>query len=235
MCTFDNSNSTSNEFIRGSISQILDKDVNRLNKMNSFSDLGNEIIKPKLSEHLNCPICLGSYNQKEKLTCGHTFCRDCIKHWIKIQKLNGPTLTCPVCRQEFCQNQICCESNDQNNEFRIISYVPLLRILGIDSDFNHNSVDKLKNLTITMKWNNESKNALYACLDRIDNYENLFLLFLSLIKLDYRSVYEMNDQDIDIVAQNLNIKILDSQRKKEEVLYAIVFMDPRAKNMLNNQ
>ncbi|XP_043941905.1 zinc-binding protein A33-like isoform X2 [Protopterus annectens] len=48
-------------------------------------------------EELNCPICLGLFNEPVTVECGHNFCRFCIsKVWNSTEKL-----LCPECRVEF--------------------------------------------------------------------------------------------------------------------------------------
>lgn len=49
---------------------------------------------------VTCPICFDQYNDKEKipriLTCGHTFCQNCL---MDLRTSN--ILTCPTCRSYF--------------------------------------------------------------------------------------------------------------------------------------
>ncbi|TUX70079.1 E3 ubiquitin-protein ligase DTX3L [Bagarius yarrelli] len=44
----------------------------------------------------NCPICLDTFTQKQKLSCSHEFCEDCLKHSIQS---SGEI--CPICKQIF--------------------------------------------------------------------------------------------------------------------------------------
>jgi len=56
-------------------------------KMKKFND--NQIDK-------NCSICLNQIEIKAKTnTCGHSFCYECIKQWVKKNK------SCPLCRMSF--------------------------------------------------------------------------------------------------------------------------------------
>ncbi|XP_042610411.1 E3 ubiquitin-protein ligase DTX3L-like isoform X2 [Cyprinus carpio] len=48
------------------------------------------------AEEEKCTICMDSFTDKEKLKCGHEFCRDCIK--LSVESL-GPI--CPVCKEVF--------------------------------------------------------------------------------------------------------------------------------------
>lgn len=43
----------------------------------------------------NCSICLGDYLDEIQTFCGHSFCKNCIKDWMKIQS------TCPDCREKI--------------------------------------------------------------------------------------------------------------------------------------
>ena len=49
--------------------------------------------KSKMSEIQECSICLNEIVVSSRLNCGHTFCDECIKKSILINKL------CPLCRQ----------------------------------------------------------------------------------------------------------------------------------------
>ncbi|CDH58156.1 predicted protein [Lichtheimia corymbifera JMRC:FSU:9682] len=45
----------------------------------------------RMMKELQCPICLQPITEATSTPCGHTFCRDCIQHWLKR---NTP---CPCC------------------------------------------------------------------------------------------------------------------------------------------
>ena len=47
-----------------------------------------------------CSICLEYINQPKKLVCEHTFCNECIRTWLKLQK------TCPCCRVYICKKNL---------------------------------------------------------------------------------------------------------------------------------
>merc|ERR1719219_860813 len=69
-----------------------------------FQDmLGN--LKEFLDGQLQCSICNEIYVYASVISCGHTFCEDCIEGWKKKQ----PNTTCPICRSEIiitCPNQV---------------------------------------------------------------------------------------------------------------------------------
>ncbi|XP_034170194.2 E3 ubiquitin-protein ligase DTX3L [Pangasianodon hypophthalmus] len=60
-----------------------------------FQNKAKENGKEKESED-NCPICLDTFTQKSKLTCGHEFCEECLKQSIKS---SGEI--CPLCKKIF--------------------------------------------------------------------------------------------------------------------------------------
>ena len=45
---------------------------------------------------IECPICYTNINNISILSCGHTYCEDCILNWVKMDKN-----TCPNCRDEI--------------------------------------------------------------------------------------------------------------------------------------
>ncbi|XP_063072744.1 uncharacterized protein LOC134463478 [Engraulis encrasicolus] len=48
------------------------------------------------AEEENCPICMDVFTDKEKLSCGHGFCKDCLR-----QSVESLGATCPVCKKVF--------------------------------------------------------------------------------------------------------------------------------------
>ncbi|XP_068102631.1 E3 ubiquitin-protein ligase TRIM39-like [Hyperolius riggenbachi] len=54
-----------------------------------------------LGEELSCSICLSLYTEPVTLTCGHSFCRDCIATVLETQKASGNVYSCPECRKEY--------------------------------------------------------------------------------------------------------------------------------------
>ncbi|XP_068102634.1 E3 ubiquitin-protein ligase TRIM39-like [Hyperolius riggenbachi] len=54
-----------------------------------------------LGEELSCSICLILYTEPVTLTCGHSFCRDCIVTVLETQKASGKVYSCPECRKEY--------------------------------------------------------------------------------------------------------------------------------------
>lgn len=51
-----------------------------------------------LEAELTCPICLGLYREPVSLSCGHNFCRQCIKNTLGAQQHSQGPYTCPMCR-----------------------------------------------------------------------------------------------------------------------------------------
>lgn len=60
----------------------------------------NFIETDKISKHLTCTICRDIFNEPNRVSCGHTFCYDCITEWIK----SSPD--CPICRKKIQRNQV---------------------------------------------------------------------------------------------------------------------------------
>ena len=54
----------------------------------------------KVSKHLYCSICQNIFSEPTRITCGHTFCLDCITHWAKKHS------DCPICRSFFSQKSM---------------------------------------------------------------------------------------------------------------------------------
>ncbi|XP_031423424.1 uncharacterized protein LOC105903019 isoform X3 [Clupea harengus] len=47
-------------------------------------------------EEDKCPICIDEFNNEVKLSCGHSFCKDCLR-----QSVESMGATCPVCKDVF--------------------------------------------------------------------------------------------------------------------------------------
>ena len=60
---------------------------------------------------MHCVICINEieFNDKQTLSCEHTFHKNCIKDWFKVKKNN-----CPVCK---CRNNNILANNIINNDY----------------------------------------------------------------------------------------------------------------------
>ena len=59
-------------------------------------------MKTKILRHLECGVCLETFDNPICLDCGHVFCLDCILDVQKVakdSKLKYPA--CPCCRKQF--------------------------------------------------------------------------------------------------------------------------------------
>ncbi|XP_067829967.1 zinc-binding protein A33-like [Heptranchias perlo] len=56
----------------------------------------------RLTEDLNCPICLDFFTDPVILECGHNFCRSCITQCWGKKEINS----CPECREEFPERNL---------------------------------------------------------------------------------------------------------------------------------
>ena len=62
---------------------------------------------PSSSQSLDCPLCLDIFQNATLLTCGHTFCRKCLKKYdASHQDLDH--MVCPLCREvtEFSEKRV---------------------------------------------------------------------------------------------------------------------------------
>jgi hypothetical protein len=59
-------------------------------------------------KHIICSICQEIFHEPTRLSCGHTFCKDCIINFKKY------TENCPICRKDLvlkCNCSGCIEHN----------------------------------------------------------------------------------------------------------------------------
>ncbi|XP_004455914.1 ret finger protein-like 4B [Dasypus novemcinctus] len=50
-----------------------------------------------IQEEAKCPVCLEFFYKPVLLSCGHTFCFNCMKNWFRERRFTN--LTCPLCRE----------------------------------------------------------------------------------------------------------------------------------------
>ena len=53
--------------------------------------------KEKIGKYLTCPICQEIFDEPTRISCGHTFCNNCINQWEKKSKNDK----CPLCREHY--------------------------------------------------------------------------------------------------------------------------------------
>ncbi|XP_068265319.1 E3 ubiquitin/ISG15 ligase TRIM25-like [Nyctibius grandis] len=51
-----------------------------------------------LEDQLSCPICLCMYRNPVSLTCGHSFCKQCIQKALGAQQQSKAPYSCPMCK-----------------------------------------------------------------------------------------------------------------------------------------
>ena len=66
-------------------------------KNNYKKDQIHFLEKEKLEKYLSCPICQEILEEPTRITCGHTFCNNCIAQWEK----KSHNFQCPLCREYY--------------------------------------------------------------------------------------------------------------------------------------
>ncbi|XP_063205085.1 E3 ubiquitin/ISG15 ligase TRIM25-like isoform X1 [Chroicocephalus ridibundus] len=54
-----------------------------------------------LEDELSCPICLCLYRNPVSLSCGHSFCKQCIQKALGAQHQSGALYSCPMCKLQL--------------------------------------------------------------------------------------------------------------------------------------
>jgi len=108
-------------------------------------------ITPELDLDLECSLCKDIYRDPKTLGCLHSFCLECLEIYIEGNHSNV-SLTCPICRTPFQQQQISNLSTD--------SY--LLNALYVHNSLANSSPRKKKQKFVCLDEENE---ATFYCLD----------------------------------------------------------------------
>ncbi|CAG8509521.1 2849_t:CDS:2 [Ambispora gerdemannii] len=78
----------------------LKKEISRLNAEVAFKDQVIESLQAEskqLKPGLTCVICVEFMSNPCTVSCGHTFCYECLRDWLKIRR------ECPTCRMKITQ------------------------------------------------------------------------------------------------------------------------------------
>ncbi|XP_074958226.1 LOW QUALITY PROTEIN: E3 ubiquitin/ISG15 ligase TRIM25-like [Phalacrocorax aristotelis] len=54
-----------------------------------------------LEDELSCPICLSLYRNPVSLSCGHSFCKQCIQQALSAQQQSKAPYSCPMCKLQL--------------------------------------------------------------------------------------------------------------------------------------
>uniref|UniRef100_A0A8C0BLJ2 RING-type domain-containing protein n=1 Tax=Buteo japonicus TaxID=224669 RepID=A0A8C0BLJ2_9AVES len=54
-----------------------------------------------LEDELSCPICLCLYRNPVSLSCGHSFCKQCIQKALGAQQQSKTPYSCPMCKLQL--------------------------------------------------------------------------------------------------------------------------------------
>ena len=64
-------------------------------KRGYFKEQLNFVEREKIEKYLTCPICTEIFDNPIRISCGHTFCEDCLSEWGRKSNF------CPLCRKQY--------------------------------------------------------------------------------------------------------------------------------------
>lgn len=99
------------EYITGFDSYVGNQFTEHLDRFQENCDKP-DIINTMKNENKNdtCPICLDAKVSFKKTICGHSFCVDCIREWLDVNK------SCPLCRMVIKDNRIYLSNSELFNK-----------------------------------------------------------------------------------------------------------------------
>lgn len=66
------------------------------------------MFKDQLSALLECKICMDTYDNPKFLSCGHTYCKNCLDDILVFQKNGSAEICCPL----KCKSVVTIAKND---------------------------------------------------------------------------------------------------------------------------
>ncbi|XP_068688810.1 E3 ubiquitin-protein ligase NRDP1-like [Montipora foliosa] len=60
----------------------------------------------RVDHNLICVICSGVFEKPVATQCGHTYCKECLDHWLRALSNGNVTLTCPECHRKVSRSNV---------------------------------------------------------------------------------------------------------------------------------
>ena len=79
-----------------------------------------------LREEVSCPVCSGIFTDPKQLSCLHSFCLQCLKHWYETSG-GGNAVKCPKC-QTLCRVPASGDLKDLPTSFYLNGLIDVLAI-----------------------------------------------------------------------------------------------------------
>ena len=89
----------------------------------------------RIQDNLECPLCFEQFKQPKNLSCGHTFCLNCLERHVQA-KGHVTSLKCPECRQD---------TNFQGNLNKLPNSIVVIRLID-NLKTNEKSLDTPQNV-----------------------------------------------------------------------------------------
>lgn len=172
-----------------------------------------DIVLGDQQEEDECCICYVALHKMQALPCGHSFCSECLHHWIYVcAKSMRPSL-CPVCRRPFTRSDVSVEDiSTKDGKLVVKSIVPLLRTLKVKS------VKELEKYRITAKWSDFNKQQFWILYEDINSHKTLQKVLRHYLDMTMTSLYNVSLDQIKNVVANLdgNQNLTEEREIREE-------------------
>lgn len=173
---------------------------------------------PKDETRDNCVICFYPYLAPEILSCGHTFCLNCILEWVETCYKTRNDCVCPLCRSPFLPSEISSgEASIKGNCMIVNTVEPFLKKLGVEN------CKQVKGASIFRIWTEKHRKWFWKSFSKVEKNDIHLNIFLHLVKATLPFLLDASETDLVNGLVNFKGKVKPSKDENLIELILIIF------------